>query len=165
MILSNIKAWLLLGLIFLLGAVSGASLAIGLGPRFASRPPGMQDMKNRLLMEMTHRLKLTPEQQTKIEPILAEAGTQMQQVHREEIGRIAGIMETVKAKMAPILTAEQQTELQKMGKEMENRRDRMFPGHMHPHMQPGQPPPDEGGPGPHGPPPPPDAPALPPPGA
>jgi Spy/CpxP family protein refolding chaperone len=151
----KIKPWLILALIFVLGVVTGVSLTVGLGPHFM-RPPGAQQMKKRMLMGLTHRLNLTADQQARIDPILANAETQIQALHRDEVGRISRIMETVNTQILPLLTPEQQTELQKMRKEMEGQRDRMFPGHMRPWMQPGQPPPPAGGtPPPNGPPPPP----------
>lgn len=143
MIAQQLKLWLVLALIFLLGVATGVSLTIGMSPRFR-HSPGAQQMKARMLMSLTRRLNLTPDQQTRIQPILADIAMQMQAVHREEVGRISQIMEKADSQMASILTPEQQTELQRMQKEMESERDRMAPGHMHPWGGPGGP---HGGPG------------------
>jgi Spy/CpxP family protein refolding chaperone len=164
MTLLKIKPWLVLTLIFVLGVATGISLTVGLGSPFM-HAPGAQQMKNRMLMGLTHRLNLTPDQQAKIDPILTAAESQIQTIHRDEVGRISHIMEGVKTQILPILTPEQQMELQKMEKEMEKQRDRMFPGHMRPWRQSAPPPPPGGAP-PNGPPPqsgPTDAPSGPPP--
>ena len=145
MTLPKIKPWVALTLIFVLGMATGASLTIGLAPRFEHRM-GMQQMKNRLLMNLSHRLNLTTDQQAKIDPILTDAQNQIQSVHRDEVGRITRIMEAANNQILPILTPEQKPGLLKIEKEMESQRDRMAPGHMRPWMQPGQPPPM--GPGP-----------------
>lgn len=152
MMLQKIKPWLVLAVIFVLGVATGISLTIGLGPRF-THPPGVQQMKNRMLMGLTHRLNLTAEQQAKVDPILTAAESQIQTIHRDEVGHISHIMEGVKTQILPILTPEQQTELQKMEKEMESQRDRMFPGHMHSWMKPEPPRPPGDFPHPNGPPP------------
>lgn len=132
----KLKPWLILALIFVLGAATGVSLTIGLGPRF-SHPPGAQQMKNRMLMGLTHRLNLTSDQQAKIDPIVTSIQSQIQQVHREEVGRISRIMEAANTQILPLLNSDQQAELQKMEKEMESQhdRDRTSAGHLHSHMQ------------------------------
>ena len=149
----KLKPWLVLALIFVLGVATGVSLTIGMGYRIMHRP-GAQ-MKNRLMMGLTHRLNLTADQQAKIDPILTTAEGQIQQVHHDEIGRIARIMATANDQILPILTPEQKPGLLKIEREMERERDRMAPGRMHPWMmQPGQPSPM--GPGPMQMPPPPE---------
>jgi hypothetical protein len=135
--------WLVMALIFLLGIGSGVLLTIGLGPRF-STPPGAQEMRNRWMMRLTHRLNLTDDQQAKIQPIVADAETQIQAVHHEDVGRVSGILQAATTKISALLNPDQQAELGKMERE----RERMFQGRMHgPGMH------DMGGPG-GGPPPP-----------
>jgi len=155
MIPQNWKQWLVLALIFILGAATGASLTIGLTPRF-NHPPGAQQMKKRLLMTLTHRLNLTPEQQAKVQPILADLATQMQTVHRDEVARATQIMEKATNQIKAILTPEQQAQMQTMQQEMESERDRMTPGRARSRMQPYFPPggmPPDGMPSPPTPPP------------
>lgn len=144
MISLNLKlwSWLVLALIFLLGVATGVSLTIGLSPHF-THLPGARQMKEQMLKDLTHRLNLTPDQQAKVQPILADVATQMQTVHRDEVGRISQIMEKANSQIAAILTPEQQTELQTMQKEMESKRDWMAPGHMHSRKQLGMSPSDE----------------------
>jgi len=130
MIPQNLKLWLVLTLIFMLGVATGVSLTISLTPHFR-HPPGTQQMKRHMLMALTHRLNLTPEQQAKVQPILTDMATQMQALHRDEVGRASQIMEKTTSQISTILTPEQQTEMQKMEQEMNSDRDRMMPGHMH----------------------------------
>ena len=140
------RPWLVMTLIFLLGIGSGILLTIGLGPRFMG-PPGPQEMRNRWMMHLTHRLNLTEDQQAKIQPIVTDAETQIQAVHHEDVTRISGILRAASGKISALLNPDQQAELTKM----EADRERLFLGRMRgsvPHdMGPGGP----EGPG-HGPP-------------
>ncbi|MCE0483082.1 MAG: hypothetical protein LV479_02455 [Methylacidiphilales bacterium] len=126
------KPGLALSLIFVVGMITGGALTLAFAPAFFLRPPppGEAQIKNHLIGYLTRRLDLTPDQQAKIKPILADAARQMQGVHREEVGRISQILEKANAQIATILTPEQQARLQKLQKEMEKDRDRMFPGRM-----------------------------------
>ena len=131
--LSRVKPWLLLALIFGVGMVTGASLAIALRSHF-DHPPGGPQIRTHWMMHLTQRLNLTPDQQAKIQPILADAEQQILSVHRDEVGRVAQIIDQTNTQIAGILTPEQQVQLQQLGKEMDMYRDRMFPGdHSHHH--------------------------------
>ena len=133
MTLQRLKPWLVLAVIFLAGIVTGSALTIAWSSHFF-RPPGAAQMKSRWLAHLTERLKLSPDQQSKIEPILTEAGNQMQSLHHDEMDHITQIMEKTNSQIAAILTPDQQVELQKMEKEFQANRehDKMFPGHMKP---------------------------------
>ncbi len=165
--MSKWKTWVVLVVIFLAGGVTGSMLTLGLAPvLMPHHPPGMQQIKKFWLLHLTQRLDLTPEQQAKIEPILTEAGNQLQTLHREEADRAAQIIGQISQKISTILTPEQQVKLQEMEKEMDHDRDRMFPGHHGPWDGPPRGP--GGGdphpvPGPEDAPPPPPAPDGPPP--
>ncbi len=113
----KIKPWLVLALIFVLGMVTGGALTFVLGPHFL-HPPGARDMRTHWMRHLTERLNLTADQQAKIDPILTEAGNQLQAVHRDEVGRVSQIMEKANTEIATILTPGQQTLLQAMQKEM-----------------------------------------------
>jgi len=114
------------------------------------------------MMYLTKRLDLTPEQQAKIDPILAASENDMQAARKDNADRVSQIIKKANAQIAAILTPEQQAALEKMSKEMDQFRDRKFPGHGHPWGGPGGMPP-RGGPGgmPPGPPPNPGPPPLP----
>jgi Spy/CpxP family protein refolding chaperone len=131
-----LKPFLVLALIFLVGAVTGSALTLAFRPHL--RPPGADQMKDHLLTHLTHRLNLTSDQQAKIDPIISDVVKQMETVHREEVGRMSKIIETMNQQVTPILTPEQQAELQKM--EVDDRRkffghDRPRGPHDHPDQQ------------------------------
>jgi hypothetical protein len=139
------KPWLLLAVIFVAGGITGSALTMALGPRFMHRsPPGAQQMRKALLMQMTERLHLTADQQAKVQPILDETTNQLQSVRRDEADRIAQIFEQTNQKLATILSPDQQAEMGRMVRDMNQNRERMFPGRMRPWR------PDGPG-GPHGP--------------
>jgi len=125
------KSWLLLGGIFVVGAVSGAALTAGLGPRFALPPmphsPEAHDMNRHWIAHLTHELSLTTDQQAKIEPILADAESKLQSLHHDEVERGSQIFKAADDQIAALLTPDQKLALQKMQKE----REKMFSGHVH----------------------------------
>jgi len=120
------RVWLFLGLIFLVGAVTGMSLTM-VTVRWWLQPPGEQQRRNEWMMRLTHRLDLTADQQAKIQPILTDAETQIQTLHHDEVERMASIIDTANSKISPILTPDQQKQLQ----EMEAEREKRFGSRMH----------------------------------
>jgi Spy/CpxP family protein refolding chaperone len=124
---SKLKSWLLLGVIFALGVVTGSALTIGLASHFMHLP-GEQQMKRHLMEHLVKRLNLTAEQQTKIQPIVADAETKIQSLRRDEVERGSQIFKAANEQISALLTPEQKVELQKM----ESEREKMFSGHMRP---------------------------------
>jgi hypothetical protein len=121
------KPWLVMGLIFLVGVITGGALMFGFRPDL-SHPPGPQQIRNHWLMHLTERLQLTPDQQAKIQPILEDAGAEIQKHHRDELEQISQIMQAANDKITPLLTAAQQAEM----KQMEAERKGDFQRHMRP---------------------------------
>jgi Spy/CpxP family protein refolding chaperone len=130
---ASARPWIILALIFLLGAITGALLTIGLGPRFEPGPPGAQQIGNHWMMHLTKRLNLTSDQQDKIRPFVVDAEKQIFAKHHEAIAEISRIMEETNAKIAAQLQPDQQAEL----KQMEAERERMFQHHLHGNHGPG----------------------------
>lgn len=120
------RPWLIMALIFVLGIGTGVLLTIGLGPRF-TRPMGEQEMRNRWMMHLSHRLNLTPDQQSKIRPILDEAEAQILSVHHEDVSRVSGILQAANSKISALLNPDQRAQLA----QMEQEREKMFSGRMH----------------------------------
>jgi Spy/CpxP family protein refolding chaperone len=150
----KLKPWLLLVGIFVIGVVTGSALTIGLGPRFL-HPPMERDMKKHWLAHLTRELDLTADQQAKIEPILADSEEKLHALARDEKQRGAQIFKAADDQISALLTPDQQAKLQKM----EEEREKMFGGRMHPFGHGG---PDDHMPQPiPPPPPPPGAPASP----
>ncbi len=148
---SKLKPWLFITLIFVAGIMTGAALTIALSTHFF-KPPGAQQMKSRWMMYLTRQLNLTADQQAKVDPILTDSENQMQAARKDNADRVSQIIQKANAQIAAILTPEQQDALEKMSKDMESRRDMMFPGHKHPWGCPHGGPDGQGGPS--GPPPP-----------
>jgi len=121
-----VRPWIILALIFLLGAATGSLLTIGFGPRFSGPPPA-HELGNRWMEHLTHRLNLTDDQQAKIQPIVTKAEEQIQAAQREDLGHISSILKEANAGISPLLNPAQQAELQKM----EQERERMFQHHQH----------------------------------
>jgi Spy/CpxP family protein refolding chaperone len=125
---SKVKPWLLLSVIFIVGIVTGAALTIGLGSRFI-HPPGEQQMGHHWMAQLVQRLNLTADQQAKIEPIVTDAETRIQSLHRDEVERGSQIFKAVHDEISALLTPEQNVELQKL----ESDREKRFSEHMHRH--------------------------------
>jgi Spy/CpxP family protein refolding chaperone len=128
---SNFKPWLVLAIIFIAGILTGSALTMALSPHFA-KPPAPRDMRQHWMARLTDRLKLTPDQQAKIQPILADATTKAQALHRDEVQRGSQIFKAANEQISALLTPDQKVELQKM----EAEREKMFSGHMHRHGGP-----------------------------
>jgi hypothetical protein len=124
---SAARPWIIMALIFLLGAATGALLTIGFGGRFAGGPsPNPQELRNLWLHHLTFRLHLTDAQVARIEPIVTDAENNIEQAHREDVGHIFEIMQKANASIKPLLNPDQQAELARM----ETERERVFDGHM-----------------------------------
>jgi Spy/CpxP family protein refolding chaperone len=124
---AKVKPWLVLAVIFVAGILTGAALTIGLGAHFM-HPPGPRDMNRFWMAKLTRDLNLTPDQQSKIEPILADAATKIQSLHRDEVVRGSQIFKAANDQIAALLTPEQKVELQKI----ESDREKRFSEHLRP---------------------------------
>ena len=121
----------------------GASLGIVLaGPVFAQRPGGRrgdpQRMLDREMKQLKDRLKLTPDEETKVRTILEDNGKKMMEL-REKYGRpepgqgpppelmteMSKIRDDTHDRLSKVLTADQ---MKDYGKLMEERRSRMRSG-------------------------------------
>jgi Spy/CpxP family protein refolding chaperone len=123
---SKLKPWLVLGVIFIVGILTGSALTISLAPYFV-HPPGEQQMKRHWMEHLVQRLDLTTDQQAKIQPIVADAESRIALLHRDEMERGSQIFKAAHDQIAALLTPEQQAELKKM----ESDRERKFLDHMH----------------------------------
>jgi Spy/CpxP family protein refolding chaperone len=156
-----VKSWLVLVLIFIAGAVSGAALSLVLAPHFLHprmRPHDPARIKQDMMDGLTRELQLTPDQQGKIQPIIGDAARQMHDVHQDEVQRISQIFKLTNDQIAPLLTADQKAKLDKL--EAEGGASPFFGHPPRPWGEPdsrggGNNGPPEGDPGPGQPPPPP----------
>lgn len=137
---SSLKPWLVLGIIFIAGILTGSALTIGLASHFR-HSPGAQQVKRLWMAQLVRRLNLTADQQAKIEPILADANTQIQSLHRAEMEHGSQIFKTANDQISALLTPDQKVELQKI----ESERKKRFSDHMRPWGPPPHGAPDDDG--------------------
>jgi len=140
-----IKPWLLLGGIFVVGIITGSALTFGLSAHFM-HPRGEGDMRGHWMMFLNQRLNLTPEQRANIRPIVLDASTRIQALHRDEVQKGSQIFRTANESIQALLTPEQKVQLQ----ELEQEREKEFQNRMRSWGPPGGGPPGgppRGGPG------------------
>jgi Spy/CpxP family protein refolding chaperone len=115
--LTRHKVALYLAVIFLAGAVSGA--VVGWNSAKQSRGPRhpVKDMCDFMKKKLRDRLALTPEQMTRIDPIVERTGQEMRAVHRKTTEEIEAIIQRSNAEIAKELTADQKAEFDKMEQE------------------------------------------------
>jgi Spy/CpxP family protein refolding chaperone len=115
-------------LLFLAGVSVGSMVTqheLGLPPApIKKKPPergselkGPGDFSDFLMHRFKSKLKLTDEQQEKIKPLVDAAALQMQGIRTNTMHQFDQINSDLHAKMAPILTADQQKKLDQMGKD------------------------------------------------
>ncbi len=72
------------------------------------------------LEHMTETLKLTPDQQTKVQPILDQTKPQIVAIHQEAMEKTKAVMDKTMSQIRPLLTPEQQQKLDSMRKAHED---------------------------------------------
>ena len=80
------------------------------------------------LENMTETLKLTPEQQAKVQPIVDQTKPQLAAIHKEAMEKSKGVIDNAMSQIRPILTPEQQKkadEMKQAHEDMRNARKRM----------------------------------------
>ena len=92
-------------------ALGGAALAQGQDTEGPHRQGGRGGMRHDPMEKMTETLNLTPEQKTKVQPILDEAKPKMVAIHRDAMQKSKAVMDDTMAKIRPMLTPEQQKKL------------------------------------------------------
>jgi hypothetical protein len=111
-------------LVFLSGAVAG-----GLGHRLytlntvkADAPPGSEESRRRYLEDMKTRLKLSPDQLSKLSAILDETREKVKAVREQDKPEMKAIREAHAARVNAILSDQQRAEYAKLREERERRR-------------------------------------------
>src|SRR5438270_14053706 len=80
------------------------------------------------LEHMTEALKLTPDQQTKVQPIVDQAKPQLIAIHQEAMQKTRAVIENAMTQIRPILTPDQQKkadDLRKAHEDMVNAMKRL----------------------------------------
>ncbi|MFL6515710.1 MAG: periplasmic heavy metal sensor [Chthoniobacterales bacterium] len=77
------------------------------------------------LDHMTETLKLTPDQQAKVQPILDQAKPQLIAIHKDAMQKSKAVMDNAMTQIRPILTPEQQKKADDMRQAHEDMRNAM----------------------------------------
>ena len=75
------------------------------------------------MQHLTKGLDLTPDQQAKVQPIVAQAKPQIQAIHQEAMQKTKAVMENTMAQIRPLLTPQQQQKLDTMKAAREKMRE------------------------------------------
>lgn len=74
------------------------------------------------LEHLSDTLNLTPDQQTKVQPIIDQAKPQLAAIHREAMEKAKGVVDNAMTQIRPILTPEQQKKADEMRQAREDMR-------------------------------------------
>lgn len=95
-------------------ALGGVCLAQDQDNGEGRRRGGRGGMRRQPLEQMTEGLNLTAEQKARVQPIVDEAKPKMEAIHREAMEKSKAVMDGAMAKIRPLLTPEQQKQLDGM---------------------------------------------------
>jgi hypothetical protein len=110
----------------LLTVVAAGAIALGgfvISQAQAGPRPGCPHGHAFGLQEITDKLNLTAEQQTKVQPILDQTKPQIAAIHQEAMQKTRSVIDGALSQIRPLLTAEQQTKfdaIQKAHQDMMN---------------------------------------------
>ena len=114
-------------LVFVAGGMTGMFLGLHvLHPHVMLGPPHSGDVPDRMREHLRRTLGLTAEQEKKVGPIVDATSARLESIRVETAERVRNVMEDSKKDIAPLLTPEQQTKLDKL--ESEHRRIMMHHG-------------------------------------
>ena len=85
------------------------------------------------LERLTKSLNLTPDQQTKVQPLIDQAKPQIIAIHKDAMQKTQAIVDNTMSQIRPILTADQQKQFDAMQKARQDMRNAMQ--EMHSAMQ------------------------------
>jgi Spy/CpxP family protein refolding chaperone len=77
------------------------------------------------LDQVTETLKLTPDQQAKVQPIIDQAKPQLIAIHRDAMQKSKAVIDDAMSKIRPVLTPEQQKKADDMRQAHEDMRNAM----------------------------------------
>jgi len=77
------------------------------------------------LEHMTKSLNLTPDQQTKVQPLIDQARPQIIAIHKDAMQKTQAVIDNTMSQIRPILTADQQKQFDALQKAREDMRNAM----------------------------------------
>jgi Spy/CpxP family protein refolding chaperone len=92
-------------------SLGGAAFAQGQDRDAQERHGGHGGRRHDSLEKITETLNLTPEQKTKIQPILDQAKPQIEAIRREAMQKTKAVMDNARTQIRPLLTPEQQKQI------------------------------------------------------
>ena len=117
-----------------LGGLAIAQTPSGDNPAQQRRGQG-GGMRHSMLETMTDRLSLTPDQKTKVQPIIDQTNPQIQAIRRDAEQKIRGLVDNAVTQIRPILTPEQQKTLDESRQQRGGGRRGALKGHGSPSEQ------------------------------
>jgi Spy/CpxP family protein refolding chaperone len=117
-----------------LGGFAIAQTPTGDNPEQPRRGRG-GGMRHSVLETMTDRLNLTPDQKTKVQPIIDQTNPQIQAIRREADQKIRALVNNAVTQIRPILTPEQQKTLDESQQQRGGGRRSALKGHGSPAAQ------------------------------
>ena len=101
-------------LVFIAGVTTGGLFGTHQLKRHFLRPPQSGDVAGKMREHFRRALDLTPEQESKIIPIIDATSTKLEAIRIETAERVRAVMEESKREIAPQLSPEQQEKLAKL---------------------------------------------------
>ena len=122
-------------LVFIAGVTTGyLSGALHLKKRHIIGPPHSGDVAGKMRDHFRKALHLTPDQETKILPVIDTTSAKLEAIRVETAERVRAVMEASKREVAPHLSPEQQEKLERL--EAHHRRIMIHHGpHRHKHKE------------------------------
>jgi Spy/CpxP family protein refolding chaperone len=117
-----------------LGGFAIAQTPTGDNPEQPRRGRG-GGMRHSVLETMTDRLNLTPDQKTKVQPIIDQTNPQIQAIRREAEQKIRALVDNAVTQIRPILTPDQQKTLDESRQQRGGGRRGALKGHGSPAEQ------------------------------
>lgn len=111
------KAMLYLVAIFIAGAACGSIVGYSSGKQQAISPARQKEISERTLKRLQARLNLTPDQFSRIKPIVEQNSAAMQNLQRESWLRVSDTFTRMNAQISAYLTEEQKLKLETMESE------------------------------------------------
>ena len=101
-------------LVFLAGGITGAFVGAAHARHFILRGPHRAFIKERMGERLKRELNLTPEQVTKISPMIDKASAELEAIRTETAQRVHETMTQAHREMATVLTDDQREKLKQM---------------------------------------------------
>jgi hypothetical protein len=115
--LTKKTAAIYLAAIFVAGLLAGGAAGFSFGKRRAFTPPRPQDIAPHLCERLKSKLHLTPDQVTRIDPLVQEAASELELVHSTTAEQIKEIFQKLNQRQTQFLTAEQKVLLEELERE------------------------------------------------